>query len=159
MINNEILLVYRHLNATKSKSINNIQSNNYYQADLYHDIFMNREEDYVSVYSHDPIANQEIISEQVRIEKIFTLLIQNGRTVNNGHGVLELKIKDILDEVNFYKGEGDPDILSLENCKHPHYGLMFDRNNDSHIDLIIQSIHDSCSLYFPYKKYIEEKDS
>lgn len=159
MINNEILLVYRHLNATKSKSINDIQIKNHYQPDLYVDIFMNRQEEYVSVYSHDPIANQEITSEQVRIGKIFTLLKQNGRSVNDGHGVLELKIKDILDEVNFYKGEGDPDILSLKNCNHPHYGLMFDRDNSSHIDLIIQSIHDSCSLYFPYKIYKEEKDS
>lgn len=155
MIKNEILLVYRHLNATKSKSINDIQLKNYYQPDLYIDIFMNRQEDYVSVYSHDPISNQEITDEQVRIEKIFTLLTQNGRSVNDGHGVLELKIKDILDEVNSYKGEKEPDILSLRNCNHPHYGLVFDRDNNGHIDLIIQSIHDSCSLYFPYKRYRE----
>ena len=116
---------------------------------------MNRQEDYVSVYSHDPISNQEITDEQVRIEKIFTLLTQNGRSVNDGHGVLELKIKDILDEVNSYKGEKEPDILSLRNCNHPHYGLVFDRDNNGHIDLIIQSIHDSCSLYFPYKRYRE----
>lgn len=159
MINNEILLVYRHLNATKSKSINNVQLKNHYQSDLYLDIFMNRQEDYVSVYSHNPILNQEITDEQARIGKIFALLKQNGRSVNDGHGVLELKIKDILDEVNFYKGEGEPDILSLKNCNHPHYGLVFDRSNKWHIDLIIQSIHDSCSLYFPYKIYKEEKDS
>ena len=44
MIKNEILLVYRHLNATKSKSINDIQLKNYYQPDLYIDIFMNRQD-------------------------------------------------------------------------------------------------------------------
>lgn len=153
-MNKEILLVYRHLNATKSSTIHDVQTNNCYQLDLYINIFMNRDEEYVSVYSHDPIANQEVKDEKIRIGKIFVLLAENGRAISNGHGVLELKIKDILDETNAYKGDGEPDILLLKNCNHPHYGLVFDRNNNFHIDLIMQSIHDSSCIYFPYKEYI-----
>ena len=150
-----ILFLYRQVNSSNSNSVKGLstQSIGCSISNTLLNLFEHRDDETnISVYSHDPIEDQEIVSDDLRIQKIFSLL-QNYRNVNNGHGVYELKIQDILEEVNGYQDDNQPLILDIVNIEHPHYGLIFDKDNEQHRDNIVMAIYSTSALFHPYKDY------
>ena len=115
---------------------------------FYHRIYDNGiSEEYISVYSHNPLINLNNTTPNSRAKLVFPVF-PDTFVLGSNSGLVELPIKDICADVNGY-GEV---ILTYQEHNHPHYGLHFDENDKFNVDIILLSINEFSNICHPYKE-------
>ncbi len=115
---------------------------------FYHRHYANGTEEYLSVYSHDPLENEKRDTSDERAKLVFPVIL-NKLSLKPNSGLLELPINEICDDVNCYGVE----VLSYKEYGHPHYGLHFDENKKNDVESILLSINQFACICYPYKDY------